>query len=58
MVQIHPQTRGRLPYDSILVGSAKLGSAKVGSAKVGSFKVGSHKFGSAKVSFTCGVCRQ
>ena len=67
-VQIHPKTGGRLPYDSILVGSAKLGSAKVGSAKVGSAKddsaevgsakVGSAKVGSAKVSFICGVCSE
>ena len=34
---------GRLPYDSILVGSIKVGSAKVGSVKDGSAKVGSSK---------------
>ena len=66
-VQIHPQTRGRLPYDSILVGSGKVGSLKSGSAKVGIHKVDSAKVGSdkvcshkvdlAKVSFTSGVSR-
>jgi len=40
---------GRLPYDSILVGSGKVGSGKVGSVKVGFGKVGSHKDGFAKV---------